>query len=63
MLYNLFEPELQKGGDTMTTREEITLQLALKALEKTAFNSKEDVKNDPAEVFNTIYKNLDKDVY
>lgn len=47
----------------MTTREEIALQLALKALEKTAFNSKEDVKNDPAEVFNTIYKNLDKDVY
>lgn len=47
----------------MTTREEIALQLALKALEKTTFNSKEDVKNDPAEVFNTIYKNLDKDVY
>lgn len=52
-----------KGGDIMTTREEIALQLTLKALERTTFNSKEEVKNDPAEVFNAIYKNLDENVY
>lgn len=46
----------------MTNREEIALQLTLKALEKTAFNSKEDVKTDPYEVFNEIYKNLDEEI-
>lgn len=46
----------------MTDRENIALQLTLKALEKTAFNSKEDVKNDPTEVFNAIYKNLDENI-
>lgn len=46
----------------MTDRENIALQLTLKALEKTAFNSKEDVKKDPAEVFNAIYKNLDENI-
>lgn len=46
----------------MTNREEIALQLTLKAIEKTAFNSKEDVKNDPSEIFNAIYNNLDKEI-
>ena len=46
----------------MTDRENIALQLTLKALEKTAFNSKEDVKNDPAEIFNAIYSQLDETI-
>lgn len=46
----------------MTAREEIALQITLKTIEKISFNSYEDVKKNPYEIFNEIYSNLDKEI-
>lgn len=46
----------------MTAREEIALQITLKTIEKTAFNSYEDVKKNPYEIFNSIYENLNENI-
>ncbi len=42
----------------MTSREEIALQLTLKVIEKTSFNSFEAVKTHPYEIYNSIYENI-----
>ena len=43
--------------------KEIALQITLKALEKIQFSSKEDAKTLPYEIFNSVYKNIDKTIY
>lgn len=42
----------------MTAREDISLQLTLKVLDNTSFNSQEDAKTLPYEIFNSIYENV-----
>ena len=43
--------------------KEIALQITLKTLEKTEFKSTEETKTLPYEIYNSIYKNIDKQRY
>lgn len=45
------------------SKEEITLQLTLKALDRIDFQSYEQAKTLPYEIYNSILKNLDEQTY
>ena len=40
------------------SKEEIALQLTLKVIERTSFNSFDEVKKHPYEIYNSIYDNI-----
>lgn len=43
--------------------KEIALQITLKTIEKIQFSSINEAKTLPYEIYNSIYKNLDKTTY
>lgn len=45
------------------SKEEIALQLTLKALDKVAFRDAENAKTLPYEIYNSILKNINEEIY